>query len=135
MKSNAERGKVSDFGREVCAYQFSFCVSFAICNSFPSFSIDRAKSVFALMELVRWVRTPMAGGKPEENIPKSLMLKTPGTLELARRLAPLSSAGLDDRPWTAESTVDKGAGAASADMMDEGGFTRNLGGRCKGRLC
>ena len=48
------------------------------------------------------------------------MLKTPGTLELARRLAPLSSAGLDDRPWTPESTLDKGAGAASEDMLDEG---------------
>jgi hypothetical protein len=48
------------------------------------------------------------------------MLKTPGTLELARRLAPLSSAGLDDRPWTAESTLDNGAGPASADMVDEG---------------
>lgn len=49
------------------------------------------------------------------------MLKTPGTLELARRLASLASlGGLDDRPWTAESTLDKGAGAASADMVDEG---------------
>jgi hypothetical protein len=48
------------------------------------------------------------------------MLKTPGTLELARRLAPLSSAVLDDRPWTAESTLDKGAGAASEDMLEGG---------------
>ena len=60
-----------------------------------------------------------------------MILKTPGTLELARRLAPLSSAVLDDRPWTPESTLDKGAGAASADMVDEGGFTRNQGDRSK----
>lgn len=59
------------------------------------------------------------GWPAKGHIPKSLMLKTPGTLELARRLAPLSSAGLDDRPWTAESTLDKGAGAASEDMLDE----------------
>jgi hypothetical protein len=54
------------------------------------------------------------------NIPKSLMLYTPGTLELALRFgsafAP-SLGGLDDRPWTAESTFDKGVGAASAADM------------------
>jgi hypothetical protein len=68
----------------------------------------------------------------EGDIPKSRILKTPGTLELARRLAPLSSAGLDDRPWTAESTFDNGAGPASADMVEEGGFTGNQGDRGKG---
>lgn len=46
------------------------------------------------------------------------MLKTPDTLELARRLASLG--GFDDRPCTAESTLDKGAGPASADMVDGG---------------
>lgn len=54
------------------------------------------------------------------DIPKSLMLYTPGTLELALRF---SLGGLDERPWTAESTLVKGVGtstdaeAASADMV------------------
>ncbi len=53
-------------------------------------------------------------------IPKSLILNTPeAAAELCLRFAALSSlGGLDDRPWTAESTLDKGAGAASADMID-----------------
>jgi hypothetical protein len=58
----------------------------------------------------------------EADIPKSLMLYTPGTLELALRFgsAFASSFGeLDDRPWTAESTFDKGVGAASAADMIE----------------
>lgn len=42
------------------------------------------------------------------------MLKTPGTLELALRF---SLGGLDERPCTAESTFDKGAGAASVDIV------------------
>ena len=61
---------------------------------------------------------PGGGRQPRggEDIPKSLMLNTPGTLELARRF---SLGGLEERPWTAESTLDKGVGAASADMVDE----------------
>ena len=43
------------------------------------------------------------------------MLKTPGTLELALRFPSLAaSLGLDERPWTAESTLLKGS---VADMM------------------
>lgn len=49
------------------------------------------------------------------DIPKSLMLKTPGTLELALRFPSFAASfGLDERPWTAESTLLKGS---VADMM------------------
>jgi len=52
-------------------------------------------------------------------VPKSSIRNTPGTLELALRLAgSLSFAGLDERPCTAESTLERGAGPASADIMD-----------------
>ncbi len=78
---------------------------------------QEATSVFALIELSRRLRT-LRAQEGEGDIPKSAMLKTPDTLELARRLASLG--GLEDRPWTAESTLDKGAGAASADMVGEG---------------
>ena len=46
-----------------------------------------------------------------ENVPKSLMLKTPGTLELALRFASFEASlgGLLERPWTAESTLLRGA--------------------------
>jgi len=50
-------------------------------------------------------------------VPKSSILNTPGTLELALRLAGSLSFGLDERPCTAESTLERGAGPASADMM------------------
>jgi hypothetical protein len=56
------------------------------------------------------------------HVPKSRILKTPGTLELCLRvLASLASlGGLEERPWTAESTLLRGLGAASADMMIDG---------------
>lgn len=59
-------------------------------------------------------------GRSEKDVPRSLMLNTPeAAAELCLRFAALSSlGGLDDKPWTAESTLERGAGAASADMID-----------------
>ena len=81
----ARRGisKVSD------TYQFSFCVSLAIWSSFPSFSVSRCQFVFELMEWSRAVRKVDGDWR---SIPKSLMLKTPGTLELALRFSLASDA-------------------------------------------
>jgi hypothetical protein len=51
------------------------------------------------------------------DIPRSLMFITPAALELTLRCLAPSLGGLDERPWTAESTLVRGEGAASADMM------------------
>lgn len=58
----------------------------------------------------------------EDDEPKSLMLNTPGAaVEEALRClgtADSSLAGLEERPWTAESTLERGDGPASVDMME-----------------
>lgn len=52
------------------------------------------------------------------DVPNSLMLKTPLTaLELALRCLGSVFGGLDERPCTAESTLVRGAGPASADIV------------------
>ena len=45
------------------------------------------------------------------------MFATPAALELTLRCLAPSLGGLDERPWTAESTLVRGLGAASVDMM------------------
>ena len=55
-------------------------------------------------------REPDSPERDGRDVPRSLMLKTPGTLELALRFSLTSEA----RPWTAESTLVKGS---VADMM------------------
>lgn len=55
-----------------------------------------------------------------DNIPRSLMFITPGALELVRLcLGVFSSVGELDSPWTAESTLVKGAGSASFNSAFE----------------
>lgn len=64
-------------------------------------------------------------GDGQDDKPKSLMLKTPGAaVELALRClgAASSLGGLEERPWTAESTLERGVGAASVDMIVVGVF-------------
>ena len=92
-------------------YQFNFCVSFAICNSLPSFSVhlSAARSLLFFQEQL-----------PLVDLPKSAMLYTPAALELALRCpftCALSSGGDDDKPEMAESTFVRYEGAASADMF------------------
>lgn len=92
-------------------YQFSFCVSFAICSSLPSFSISlsAARSLLCLQYQLSLV-----------DLPKSAMLYTPAALELALRCpftGALSSGGDDDKPEMAESTLVRSEGAASTDML------------------
>lgn len=99
-------------------YQFSFCVSFAICNSLPSFSIrlSAARSLLHLQERLQLLE-----------LPKSAMLYTPAALELALRCpltGALSSGGDDDKPEMAESTLVRSDGAASTDMMVDGSEAR-----------
>jgi hypothetical protein len=45
------------------------------------------------------------------------MFITPAALELTLRCLAPSLGGLDERPWTAESTLVRGLAVASADMM------------------
>jgi hypothetical protein len=44
-----------------------------------------------------------------DDVPKSLMFMTPSALELVLRCFVPSLGGLDERPWTAESTLVRGA--------------------------
>lgn len=58
-------------------------------------------------------------------MPKSLMLNTPGTLELVLRWPILCSTGEDERPDMAESTLVRSVGLSSiADILD---FVRLVG--------
>lgn len=59
----------------------------------------------------------MGVSEGKEDVPRSLMFITPAALELALRCLGPSLGGLDERPWTAESTLVRGLGAASADMI------------------
>ena len=58
------------------------------------------------------------------HIPRSLMLNTPGAAVdealLCFGAAASSLGGLDERPWTAESTLERGDGPASVDMVGGG---------------
>lgn len=95
-------------------YQFSFCVSFAICNSLPSFSVHLSAARSSLL---------FPQQLPLIDVPKSAMLYTPAALELALRCpftGALSSGGDDDKPEMAESTFVRSEGAASTDMLVDG---------------
>ena len=101
----------------LASHQFSLWVSFAICNSLPSFSTH-------LSALHSWVMA----GKTDPwstllelvfNLPRSLMLYTPAALELALLCplaAPLLSGGEEDRPEMAESILVRGS-TVSADIL------------------
>lgn len=94
-------------------HQFSLCVSFAIVNSFPSFSMHLSAARPCIMSGREHLFNALI------NSPKSLILYTPAALELALRCpltAPLSSGGEDDKPDTAESTLLRGT-IVSADML------------------
>lgn len=59
----------------------------------------------------------MVFSEGRDDVPRSLMFITPAALELTLRCFAPSLGGLDERPWTAESTLVRGLGAVSADMM------------------
>ncbi len=99
-------------------YQFSFCVSFAICSSLPSFSnyLSAARSLLVFQEQLSLL-----------DLPRSAMLYTPAALELALRCpftGALSSGGDDDKPEMAESTLVRSEGAASTDILVDGSEAR-----------
>lgn len=59
----------------------------------------------------------MVFSEGRDDVPRSLMFITPVALELTLRCFAPSLGGLDERPWTAESTLVRGLDAVSADMM------------------
>jgi hypothetical protein len=59
----------------------------------------------------------VSGGGGGGSVPRSLMFITPAALELALRCLGPSLGGLDERPWTAESTLVREMAAGSADMI------------------
>ena len=98
-------------------YQFSFWVSFAISNSFPSFSIYSSALDYSLLS--SWGHS-VQGGQLLGYLPSSAMLKTPETLELVLRWPIFFSAvGDDDKPEMAESTLVRSevVSMASEDMF------------------
>lgn len=72
-----------------------------------------------LVTLRLWVRSV---SEEAASLPRSLMFMTPAALELCL-LWPFSLGGEDDKPWTAESTLESGSvmvGAGGDDDQDDG---------------
>jgi hypothetical protein len=73
-------------------------------------------SVVSLRDAGSWAGSAGVGGVSEGkgHVPRSLMFIIPAALELTLRCFAPSLGGLDERPWTAESTLLRGL---SADMI------------------
>jgi hypothetical protein len=114
-----------DRGKAEESYQLSFCVSFAICSSTPSFSgqmLEPSSSSNTMQSLCDGLRRHSAGAEVLiTDIPRSLMFMIPVALELVRFFAGtcFPSLGEEDTPLTAESILEISCASAAIVGMCE----------------